>query len=170
MSTQLDYRTLPLKIHCVADSGKYIGKRPYWRLYVIENTFRIIIHSVLLIQLGPNWLSKVIDPKKYQQLQDRKRDYISQPQHSFPGNHDIYFLFLPDLSRIMLEKSHLFIPAIPDINNWVIRLESIRLPRNVVGHMNWLIPQDIQEIDTLYLDIKNLYRRLERSNLQLIVP
>jgi hypothetical protein len=170
MPTPLDFRTLPLSTSSIAECARFTGRRPYWKLYVIENIIRVIIHSVLVAQLHPNWWSLAVDPKTDRNVQKRKVDYRSQPHHSYPGTHDIYFLFLSDLSRIMLVNAHHFLPVVPDVHNWIARLESVRLPRNVVGHMNWLNTNDVQEIDLLYTDIKSLQRRLARSRFALVVP
>jgi hypothetical protein len=170
MPTAVDYRTLPFSISTIGDSGKYLGRSAYWRLYVIENLVRILVHSVLTAQIGPTWWTNAVDPKTSQKIQAVKEDYSKQPQHSSPGAHNIYYLFLPDLLKIILANSHLFRPLIPDIDQWVVRIESVRLPRNIVGHMNWLNTPDEQLIDALYSDLRTLIRKLSRSGMPISIP
>lgn len=170
MAIPADYRTLPLSVSSIADCARFTGERPYWRLYVTENVLRVIVHSVLTEQYGQNWWSFAVGKKADETVQGRKAEYLAQPQHSFPGPHDIYFLLLSDLARIMLEQSQHFLRRVPDIDAWISRIESVRLPRNVVGHMNWLNASDIQEIDQLYIDIRKLERRLARSRFNLLIP
>jgi hypothetical protein len=99
-----------------------------------------------------------------------KEDYAKQPQHSSPGAHNIYYLFLPDLLKIILANSHLFRILIPDIDQWVLRIEDVRLPRNIVGHMNWLNTADEQLINALYSDLRTLIRKLSRSGMSISIP
>lgn len=170
MPTAVDYRTLPFSITAIGDSGKYLGRSAYWRLYVIENLVRVLVHSVLTAQIGPTWWTIAVDPKTNQKIQLVKQDYAKQPHHSSPGTHNIYYLFLPDLHKIILANSHLFRPLIPDIDQWVLRLEDVRLPRNIVGHMNWLNTADEQLIDALYSDLRALIRKLPRSGMSISIP
>ena len=170
MPVAVDYRTLPFNIARIGDSGKYIGRSAYWRLYAIENLMRLLVHSVLSAQISPAWWAVAVDPKTDQKVQWVKRDYAKQPSRSSPGAHDIYYLFLPDLHKIVLANSHLFRPLIPDIDQWVLRMEDIRLPRNIVGHMNWLNTADEQLIDALYSDLRALIRKLSRSGMSISIP
>lgn len=165
-----DYRTLPFDVNNVSSSGKLVSKSAYWRLYAIENLFRVIIHSVLSVQIQPNWWSLVISPNKDGQVQSIKRDYINQPGSTLPGNHDIYYLYLSDLTKILANHSNSFVVFIPDINQWIINLEQIRLSRNIVGHMNWLSSADRHRIDSTYREARKLMRRFSNSGIRIIVP
>lgn len=170
MPIAVDYRTLPFHITSIGDSGKYIGRSTYWKLYAIENLTRILVHSVLSVQISPAWWAIAIDPDTNRQVQNTKKNYAKQPWHSSPGGHDIYHLFLPDLRKIISIHSHLFRPIIPDIDTWILRIEDIRLPRNIVGHMNWLHVADKRQIDSTYSDMKALIRRLSRSGMVITIP
>lgn len=170
MPIPVDYRTIPFHITKVGDCGRYVGRAVYWKLYVLENAIRIIVHSVLSVQLGPGWWAQAVDPDTIRTVNRVKRSYSSQPWHSSPGAHDIYFLFLPDLVKIVTTTSHLFLPIIPDIDQWVVRLEEIRLPRNIVGHMNWLNAADKHLIDTTYAELKALMKRLPSTGVPVLIP
>ena len=169
MPVVVDYRTLPFNITSISDSGKYVGRSAYWKLYAIENLIRILVHSVLSAQINPAWWAVAVDPNTDRKVQMVKRDYAKQPLHSSPGAHDIYCLFLPDLRKIMSAHRHLFSPIIPDIDQWILRIEDIRLPRNIVGHMNWLNTADERQIDDTYSDLMALMRRLPRSGITLTI-
>ena len=170
MPIAVDYRTLAFNTTLIGDSGKYIGRSAYWKLYAIENLTRILVHSVLSAQISPAWWAVAIDPDTNRQVQKTKKSYAKQPWHSAPGGHDIYYLFLPDLRKIIFTHSHLFRPIIPDIDAWILRIEDIRLPRNIVGHMNWLNVADEHQIDSTYSDMKALIRRLSQSGITLTIP
>jgi hypothetical protein len=74
--------------------------------------------------------------------------------------HGVYYLFLSDLNKIITPNSHLFRPHVPDIDQWIARIEQIRVPRNIVGHMNWLTAVDRTRIDVLYADLQQLVKLL----------
>lgn len=170
MAAPPDFRTQPLALDGIADCGRYAGRSSYWRLYVIENLVRVIAHSVLTVQINPNWWSVAVSTGVDRKVQSVKSDYRAQPNRANPGSHDIYYLFLPDLTKIVANHAHLFRQIIPDIDVWVARLEQIRLPRNVVSHMNWLNHADRTDVDILYTALKSLYRRLRKSGINLLVP
>jgi len=170
MPTSVDFRTLPFEPRKVSDSGRYIGQSTYWKLYAIENLFRVVIHSVLLAQMGPNWWALVVDGKTNDTVQSIKKDYAKQPGSTTPGSHDIYYLFLRDLNKIITSQSNLFRPLVPDIDQWIIKLEQIRLPRNIVGHMNWPSATDRRRIDNTYKEAKILIRRFSTSGTNVVIP
>lgn len=170
MSTTVDFRTLPFSANKVVESGKYVGKAAYWRLHAIENLFRIIIHSVLSAQLSPNWWGLVIDHTTNGNVQRFKQRYLNLPGSTLPGSHDIYYLFLSDLNKIIASQRNLFIQPIPDIDQWIIKLEQIHLPRNIVGHMNWPSTADINRIDKTYKEARILVRKFHNSDISIIIP
>jgi hypothetical protein len=170
MPAALDFRTLPFHATRVSDSGRYIGNSIYWKLYAIENLVRVIVHSVLTAQIALDWWSVAVDPKLQGTVLRIRRDYSRAPWHTSPGTHDIYYVFLKDLNLIIQANIHLFRPLIPDIDRWVGLLEQLRLPRNVVGHVNWLNATDKSQIDTTYVEAKALIRRFSRAGNSIIIP
>lgn len=164
MSRAIDFRKQPqFIIEEVPKSGKYLGKRIYWKLYSVENFYRIIIHSILSVQINLNWWVVATPPPIQIQAQRLKDDYLRTPRHSMPGNHLIYFIYLKDLNEIARSNSGLFIPLIPDIDNLVFKIEDIRLPRNVVAHMNFPNSTDRQQIDDLYIYFKTVIEDIQSN-------
>jgi len=142
-------------------SGKYVGKTSYWRLYAIENAWRIIVHSVLNAQFAPDdWWVVAVDKPTREKAEDRKKDYAKRPWHGHGGNHGVYYLLLSDLTKIIATHRDLFRPIAPQIDNWIAKLDDLRLPRNVVGHMNWPTSQDLKRIDVFYEDLQQLLRQI----------
>ena len=170
MAVPPDFRTQLLSLNAISECGRYTARTSYWRLYAIENVLRIITHSILTIQIGPGWWSVAVSPPLDNKVQGVKADYRRQPHRSNPGTHNIYYLFLPDLTKIVSVHANLFRPIIPDIDTWIARLEAIRLPRNIVGHMNWLNSTDITDVDSLYRDLKRLHKQLQNQGVTLIIP
>src|SRR5690349_15101674 len=159
----VDFRKYDFSVGRINDSGKSVGRRVYWKLFAIENHVRIIVHSVLTAQISSDWWASATDPGLQGQVQARKAEYANQPWHTAPGQHEIYYTFLPDLTKIIAANSHLFLPIIPDIDQWVSRLEQVKVPRNIVGHMNWPSLTDRKRIDVCYNDIRELTLHLVRS-------
>jgi hypothetical protein len=151
-----DFRTYAFDASRIDASGKDVGRRVYWKLYAIENVLRVIVHSVLVVQVGPKWWTVAVDPTIQNKIQNLMGDYAKRPWHSTPGKHEIYYTFLGDLNRILTANSHLFQPLIPDIDQWIARIEQVRFPRNIVGHMNWLTPTDRTRIDVFFADVQHL--------------
>jgi hypothetical protein len=165
-----DFRSYAFATKRLEASGKHIGAQVYWKVYCIENFLRVIINSVLTAQIGANWWNTAVDPGLAKQAANRRAQYALQPWHSQPGAHDIYCLFLPNLNEIIRANSNLFLPIIPDIDQWMARIEQIRLPRNIVGHMNWPTATDTKRIDVVFSDLKALAEQLPVSGLALRVP
>jgi hypothetical protein len=171
MAATKDFRAYSIfDVVRVDAAGKSVSKDVYWKLYAIENTVRVLVHSVLTQQIGTNWWNVAVDPRIQAGVIGRQADYASQPWHSTPGKHDVYYVFLSDLGKIIVANSHLFRPVISDIDNWVMRLEQIRLPRNIVGHMNWLTAIDRKRIDVVHSDLRLLIHKLTTAGTVLSIP
>lgn len=155
-----DYRTIPFSIASVNKSGRNVGKVVYWKLYAIENYYRVLLHSILSAQIDPNWWQLAVDPKIQSKASGFRQQYIARPWHTSPGSHDIYYLDLKDLNEIARVNSNLLQPIIPDIDAWMAKIESIRLPRNIVAHMNFPNNKDKKRIDIIFSDIENLMQTL----------
>jgi hypothetical protein len=152
-------------------SGKDLARKVYWKLYAIENLVRIIVHSILMAQIGVHWWFTAVDPAIQGQVRSRIASYDKQPWHSTPGKHEVYYIFLSDLNKIIAPNSHLFKPHVQDIDQWIARIEQIRIPRNIVGHMNWLSTVDRKRIDVFYADLQHLVARLATDpRLTLTIP
>lgn len=166
----VDFRNIAWDGAKIDSSGKDIGRKVYWRLFAIENLARVLIHSVLFVQIGPGWWAVGVDPNIRGRVLKFRADYALQPWHSTPGAHDLYYTQLPDLARITRDNSHLFLPIIPDIDAWVARLDQIKLPRNIVGHMNWPSAADRRRIEAFHSDFHALVKHVEASGLTMVIP
>jgi len=146
----------------VSKNGIYLGKRIYWKLYAIENFYRVIIHSILSVEIpNSDWWSIATPPPIQQKVERLKEYYIDKPWHSVSGKHPIYFTNLSDLNEITRTNSGSFEPVIPTIDEWVFKIEDIRLPRNVVAHMNFPNKAERQRIGAVYEDFKALIKDIQ---------
>lgn len=172
MPKLIDFRNLSqFDPTAVSGSGRNVGKAVYWKLYAIENFYRIIIHSVLSVQINSNWWPIATDTTIRRKARNFKRRYINRPWHTMPGSHFIYFIDLYDLNEITRVNSHLFVSLIPDIDQWILKIETLRLPRNVVAHMNFPNRIDRQRIGTIYEDFKALIAFIQqRTRVVLQIP
>lgn len=165
-----DFRNYSFGSARIDRCGRRVGSRLYWKLYAIENTIRIVIHSVLTVQINPNWWTVAVDPDVVKQAAKRRRGYAARPSNANPGLSDIHLVFLSDLTDIMRANSHLFTPVVPDTNNWIATLESIRVPRNLVGHMNFPNSFDSATIDSAYSQLPTLMEQLSIHNVPVLIP
>lgn len=165
-----DFRASPFSVPRVEATGRFVGRGAYWKLYAIENFFRVLIHSVLSAQIGPIWWAAAVDQRTQRDAERFRQSYLRRPWHTSPGSHEIYYTHLSDLNEIIRANSHLFLPLIPDIDQWIARVEQLRLPRNIVGHMNYPSPVDRMRIDVLHSDTRALIMQLEARGLTLVVP
>ncbi len=158
-------------IENVSKSGLNLGKTTYWKLYTIENFYRIIIHSILSVQINQSWWSSATNLDIRNRAENFKNKYMKKPWHGMPGQHLIYFTNLYDLNEIARINSNLFAPVISDIDEWIYRIEMLRLPRNVVAHMNFPNKLERQRINIFYNDFKRLIEEIERkAKIMLEVP
>jgi hypothetical protein len=165
-----DFRNLAFQPDRIARCGRNIGAAVYWKLYAIENTIRIVIHSVLTVQIHLNWWTVAVDPKVVGNVQRFRKSYVAKPQNASPGAHDIYLVFLSDLTEIIRANSHLFSIVVPTTDQWIVTLEGIRLPRNLVGHMNFPNTFDRNAIDAAYAQLPSLLGHLTAHPIPIIIP
>lgn len=165
-----DFRVLP---HFGADkvvaSGTKVGRRTYWKLYAIENFYRVLLHSILSVQLGSNWWALAVDQTIRDRATDFRSRYNSRPWHTGQGQHDIYYTDLRDLNEIARANSNVLQPVVKDIDQWLAKVEGVRLPRNVVAHMNYPSETDVRRIDTLYDDFSTLVSHVQRTNPSIVL-
>jgi hypothetical protein len=165
-----DFRKFTYSPARIERCGRHVGSKLYWKLYAVENAIRIVVHSVLTAQINPNWWFVAVDPGVVKQAARRHTTYAARPRNASPGLHDIHLIFLSDLTEILRSNSHLFTPVVPDTNNWIAILESIRVPRNLVGHMNFPNTFDKAAIDSAYLQIPSLFGHLSAHNVPVLIP
>ena len=165
-----DFRRRAFSAANVNAAGRNVGREVYWKLYAVENLVRVVIHSVLAAQIGPDWWTLSVNQHLQDKVAEFRARYAKRPWHGAPGQHGIYYTFLSDLSAIITAHIHLFRPVIADIDQWVLRLELILLPRNIVGHMNWPDRTDRQRIDVFYADFRALVKKLASAGFNLVIP
>ena len=165
-----DFKRYPYRAVRLDRCGRDIGSKVYWKLYAIENTVRIVIHSVLTAQFGPGWWTVAVDPKIRSRTTGFRLNYTRKPKNASPGTSDIHLAFLTDLTEILRANAHLFTPVIPDTDRWIARLEAIRLPRNLVGHMNFPNSYDRSEVDSAYSQLTDLVDCLIARRVPILTP
>src|SRR5207302_9369038 len=123
------------------------------RLYAAENLLRVLIHTVLSAQLGADWWLLATTKKMRDDAENARKRYEEHPWHGTAGGHPIYFTYLSTLSKIMDANKNHFDPVVADIDDWIVQIERIVLPRNLIGHMNWLTATDKNRIQVFHSDL-----------------
>ena len=165
-----DFRRFPFDPNRIDKCGRSVGSKLYWKLYAVENTVRVVINSVLMDQIGANWWNVAVDPDVVKRVSRFRAHYSARPRNASPGADDIYLLFLTDLTEILRANSHLFLPIVTDTNTWITDLESMRVPRNLVGHMNFPNAFDKTAIDTTYSRLPSLVSQLTAQGVPIRIP
>lgn len=172
MSRIVDFRhTSVFSLDRIDRCGSSVGRIVYPKLYALENLFRILVHSILSVQIGPGWWSIAVDSRIQKKVAGYQGMYSLSPWHTNPGGHEIYYTDIGDMLEIARANAHLLIPVIPDMNRWIAQIETIRLPRNVTAHMNFPNAHDKKRIEVIYKDIKTLFVFLNtNSTVPLLIP
>jgi hypothetical protein len=170
MPTVRDFKKYSFHPSRIDRCGRHIGSKLYWKLYAIENTIRVVIHSVLTAQIGAQWWAAAVDPKIVKRAQGFRSGYAARPQNANPGVHDIHLVFLSDLTLIIRANNNLFVSVVPNTNHWIVTLEAIRVPRNLVGHMNYPNAFDRNAIDSAYSQLPALLQHLTARNVPIEIP
>jgi len=167
-----DFRNYSYKSVRIDRCGRHIGSELYWKLYAIENTVRIVIHSVLTAQVGTDWWSEAVgvESTMAKNASKARARYAAKPQNANPGLSDIHLVTLKELTEILRVNSHLVIRVVPDVSDWIATLESIRVPRNLVGHMNFPNAFDRMAIDSAYSQLATLLGHLSTNRVPVLVP
>jgi hypothetical protein len=184
MSVVVDFRRLSsFTVEGANRNGRFLGRGVYWKLYFVENALRVIINTILSIQVDPTpysswWEFLYHDTQLMRDVEWRRQRYLADPSHTFPGRHGLYYVFLHDLGTIIHDNAAYFFGILPDddwIDHWVLKIDRVGLPRNCIGHMNLIIAEDREQISTLYYECKALVRKLQNvkigpQNLVLQIP
>lgn len=169
MPSIADFRLSPFDSSAIARSGKQIGRHTYWKLYAIENLFRVVVHSVLSVQISPNWWDIAVDNAIRDKAERFRSNYLKRSWHGGPGTHGLYYIDLKDITEIIRANANLLDPVIPDLDRWMIGIEDLRLPRNVIAHMNFPSRTDVKRIDVFFEDCQSLVR-LVQNRVALEIP
>ncbi|HXN72500.1 MAG TPA: hypothetical protein VN861_08095 [Candidatus Acidoferrales bacterium] len=165
-----DFRKFAFLPRRVDRCGRNVGSKVYWKLYSIENAVRVIINSVLSKQISQQWWTEAVSPNVVNKAQKRRARYAAKPKHANPGSHDIYLIDLFDLTEILRINSNLFSPIIPETDQFLVVLESMRVSRNIIGHMNFPNAYDRNAVDTAYKELPAILARLAAGNVPISVP
>ena len=104
-----DFREYSYSNDRVLACGKYLGNNTYWKIFVIENLIRIMIHSILSVQYhkGTEWwedlagdAKKSYERNKQRYVQDRfflvlnQVNYLnSSSRYLAIIDHEVHLLF-----------------------------------------------------------------------------
>jgi hypothetical protein len=74
-------------------------------------------------------------------------------------------VYLHDLGDIMRDNALYFTPIMPEVDDWILWIAQVGLPRNCIGHMNLINARDRKQINALYYECKDLIRKLQKRKI-----
>jgi hypothetical protein len=122
MAPITDFRISSYNPKAIDNCGRFIGHQSYWKLYAIENLFRIIVHSILSVQISYVWWEVAVDGPTRTKAEYRQSLYSRKSPNDKIGRHGIYYLDLRDLNEIIRANANLIDPVVPDLDSWILRV------------------------------------------------
>ena len=175
MPSSIDFRKYVFSNDRILKTGKYLGRNIYWKVFTIENLLRVIIHSILSIQYykGIEWWDDLAgSAKEHSEKNQRRYSKDDAKFYSTPGKHPIYYVDLLYLNEIIRANRPLFEPVFNNrmLDKLIVTIEDIRIPRNIVAHMNYPNNTDIERINTFFSDMNIYLELVKKKKFELIIP
>jgi hypothetical protein len=120
--------------------------------------------------MNRDWWERAVDQETRKTVEWFRKQYSKQMWRSNPGKHGLYYVSLGDLNEIMRVHANLLSKVIPEIDEWLIRIDKLRIPRNTVAHMNYPVRADLDLIDELYELSRGLVPMLEKKKIKPVIP
>lgn len=139
-----------------------VGRNGYKRLHVAENLLRVAIHSILYVEIGPDWWGQAISPVLSGGAEGRRRNRLGNLRFGPPGPELLRYMFLSDLAEALRSNSHVLRRLMPDVDAWIQEIETMRISRNTVAHMNQPSSSEQRRIDQFHGDAVRLISALSR--------
>ncbi len=122
----------------------------YPQYYILENSIRITLKSILENKYGKNWWQTKAPKAVRDDVMKRKDKESKQPWHGKRGQHELFYSNFGDLKKIIQLNWNDFKYFFPN-QAWIAqRLDELEHPRNVLAHHNPVSKNDQKRID-LYL-------------------
>lgn len=153
-----DFRNKPYNLNSIVFSGKYSGNRFYYKLFIIENLIRIILHTILTNESPStsNWWNDCVP------------NYLKKPWHRRSPHHGVYHLFLKDLIDILRRNRPLIEPHVSNFNELILEIELFNNARRKIAHTKYLNADDLDKLDNLYSRTKSLIKKINlRFNIEI---
>lgn len=134
---------------------------PY--LYLLENSVRTLIVSVLGTAHGPDWWDTAVPEEIKRIVSDRMKKENKNRWHGKRGAHPIFYMDFGHLRRIVITKRNwpYFEPLLPSQEWLTQRLDEVEISRNVIAHCNPLHKDDVERVK-FYL--RDWQRQMHNAN------
>lgn len=168
-----DFRKFSFDERPLLSYGKVLGRHYYWKIYASENILRLMIHSVLSVQMDNEWWETAVDDNIKREAARVRTRYVSGGFSKKIPAHNIYCVYLPMIEKILFDNHKRFLVFFTEIEieNLIISLNAVINPRNLLGHMNTLDTSDRAKIGELYNICKRYIKKLsQRNNFELKYP
>jgi len=139
----------------IEENAKKMAEGPYFVLYLLENSIRRFIESVLSNKYGKDWWDKVVTSNNIcSKVENRKKPEGGHKWHVPRGAHEIFYTDLADLTYFLNKEKNIFEKYL-NIELWTTRIKiEATLSRNIVDHHNPLPQREINRLSQILEDWK----------------
>lgn len=139
----------------IEKDAKKMSEGPYFTLYLLENSIRKFIDSVMTNKHGIKWWQTIVKNNDIlKKVSDRKKLEGLHKWHVPRGEHEIFYTDLEDLIYF-LKKEESELKKYIDIEFWSTKIkQEIKLSRNIVDHHNPLPQREINRLNQTLEDWK----------------
>jgi hypothetical protein len=128
----------------------------YLYIYVLENSMRELIKTVLEESHGENWWVSCASKETIGKASERQNKQGEARYYGTKAPHTIYLVDLDDLRNIMIRNWKDFeskLPKLPNTQAWVINiLQMIEETRNIIAHNNPISKDDELKLKVHFKD------------------
>ena len=123
----------------------------YILLYLIENSLRFFIETVLKTKAGDDFsVSTYISRDILKRVLSRKEDEKKNKWLSIRGSSDIFYMDFEDLSKVIVNNWDIFNEYFPKMDFITSKIKELAKCRNLIAHNSYLAKLDFNMIKTYY--------------------
>jgi len=139
----------------LAKEAKRMAEEVYPRIYVLENSLRYVVMSILRKKYGEDWWNRCnISREIRKNVENRIKSEKKNRWHGRRGSHPIFYTDFDDLRSIIINNWEEFKELFPD-QIWVqSRLKDIEPSRNIIAHNNPLPQREIERLKIIVEDFR----------------
>jgi DNA-binding transcriptional ArsR family regulator len=140
----------------IEQDARKMAEGPYHLLYLLENSIRKFIDSVMTKKYGTSWWQQVVTNADIQRKVNGRKKLEEQNKWHVPrGEHELFYTDLEDLTYFLNREKSEFEKHLGDVDLWITKIKKeTKLSRNIVDHHNPLPQREINRLAQILEDWK----------------